>query len=103
MGLHDKADEPTRRLSGGQQKRVATARTLAQRPQLVLADEFLSELDEDNIDVVVRAVLDYLEESNAAMILIEHNIERAVEISHRTFSVREGRLTELSDLRSEQE
>jgi ABC-type nitrate/sulfonate/bicarbonate transport system ATPase subunit len=103
MGLSDKADEPTRRLSGGQQKRVATARTLAQQPQLLLADEFLSELDEDNIDVVVRAVINYLEESNAAMILIEHNIERAVEISHRTFSVREGKLTELSDLGGEQE
>ena len=103
MGLSDKADEPTRRLSGGQQKRVATARTLAQQPQLLLADEFLSELDEDNIDVVVRAVINYLEESNAAMILIEHNIERAVEISHRTFSVREGKLTELSDFGSEQE
>lgn len=103
MGLGDKADEPTRRLSGGQQKRVATARTLAQQPQLLLADEFLSELDEENVDVVVRAVLDYLEESNAAMILIEHNTERAVEISHRTFSVSQGRLTELSDHRSEQE
>ena len=82
---------------------MATARTLAQQPQLLLADEFLSELDEDNIDVVVRAVINYLEESNAAMILIEHNIERAVEISHRTFSVREGKLTELSDFGSEQE
>ena len=103
MGLSEKADEPIRRLSGGQQKRVATARTLAQQPQLLLADEFLSELDEENIEVVVQAVLDYLEESNGAMILIEHNIARAVEISHRTFSVSQGLLTELTDHRSEQE
>ena len=31
-------------------RRVATARTLAQRPRLILADEFLSELDEENFD-----------------------------------------------------
>ena len=33
MGLAEKRNEPVRRLSGGQQKRVATARTLAQRPR----------------------------------------------------------------------
>ena len=56
MGLSDKMKEPVRRLSGGQQRRVATARTLAQRPKLILADEFLSELDEDNISIVLDAV-----------------------------------------------
>ena len=55
MGLIDKIDEPVRRLSGGQQRRVATARTLAQKPKLILADEFLSELDDENISIVLQA------------------------------------------------
>ena len=49
MGLSEKTNEPVRRLSGGQQRRVATARTLAQRPKLILADEFLSELDDKTV------------------------------------------------------
>ncbi|MBT5661112.1 MAG: ATP-binding cassette domain-containing protein, partial [Euryarchaeota archaeon] len=58
LGIEDKASEPVRRLSGGQQRRVATARTLAQRPELMLADEFLGELDQTNVDIVLGAVRD---------------------------------------------
>ena len=46
MDLSHKIDEPIKYLSGGQQRRVAIARTMAQGPKLILADEFLSELDD---------------------------------------------------------
>ena len=42
MNLSDKIDEPIKYLSGGQQRRVAIARTMAQGAKLILADEFLS-------------------------------------------------------------
>lgn len=92
MGLTDKINEPVRRLSGGQQRRVATARTLAQRPRLILADEFLSELDEDNISIVLDAVKEYMSKSQSAMIIVEHNIARASEISTRLLKVKDGKL-----------
>ena len=94
MGLRDKISEPVRRLSGGQQRRVATARTLAQKPKLILADEFLSELDDDNISIVLDAVREYMEESESAMIIVEHNIQRASEISDRLLKVDDGRLVD---------
>ena len=94
MGLLDKLKEPVRRLSGGQQRRVATARTLAQRPKLILADEFLSELDDENISIVLEAVREYMIESKAAMILVEHNIKRAFEMSDRLFQVKDGKLVD---------
>ena len=94
MGLRDKISEPVRRLSGGQQRRVATARTLAQKPKLILADEFLSELDDDNISIVLDAVREYMVESESAMIIVEHNIQRASEISDRLLKVEEGKLVD---------
>ena len=103
MGLTEKKNEPVRRLSGGQQKRVATARTLAQRPQILLADEFLSELDEDNIQIVVESVIDYVKESGAAMILVEHNTERAIQLSNRIFRLIEGELVQQFIQRGEEE
>ena len=94
MGLAEKLKEPVRRLSGGQQRRVATARTLAQRPKLILADEFLSELDDDNISIVLDAVKEYMRESESAMFIVEHNIQRATEISDRLLQVSQGKLVE---------
>tara|TARA_Y100000590_G_scaffold251677_1_gene282636 strand:- start:736 stop:1422 length:687 start_codon:yes stop_codon:yes gene_type:complete len=92
MGLTEKINEPIKRLSGGQQRRVATARTLAQRPRIILADEFLSELDEETSERVVKAVLEYVRSSESAMILVEHDVSRAREISDRLLVIDDGRL-----------
>ena len=92
MGLEEKRNEPIKRLSGGQQRRVAIARTLAQRPKLILADEFLSELDEETSDRVVKAVMQYVSSSGAAMVLVEHDSSRAREISDRLLVIDDGRL-----------
>jgi len=77
MNLSDKIDEQIKRLSGGQQRRVAIARTIAQNPKLILADEFLSELDNKTVDSVWKTMLNYVEKENITLIVVEHNIERA--------------------------
>ena len=92
VGLEEKKYESVKRLSGGQQRRVAIARTLAQRPKLILADEFLSELDEKTSMRVTKAVTNYVSASGAAMILVEHDISRAKEISDRLLIIDDGRL-----------
>ena len=102
MGLFEKIREPVRRLSGGQQRRVATARTLAQQPRIILADEFLSELDDENISVVIDAVKEYMNASESAMIIVEHNIKRASQISNRLLQIKDGKLEDynLEDLKA---
>lgn len=93
VGLSEKRLEPVRRLSGGQQRRVATARTLAQSPSLIVADEFLSELDHDNAVTVLKAMRT-LTKSGSSMIMVEHNIERAREVADRIWSIENGVLVE---------
>ena len=92
MGLSDKLNEPIRRLSGGQQRRVATARTLAQKPSLIMADEFLSELDEDTMDMVLTAVTQYVRQSGAALLVVEHDVSRAKSMADRLLVIDDGRV-----------
>ena len=92
MGLSEKSTEPIRRLSGGQQRRVATARTLAQRPKLILADEFLSELDEETLNSVLKAVTNYVRESKASLIVVEHDISRAKMMADKLLVIDDGRI-----------
>ncbi len=94
LGIAHLADQPVRILSGGQQRRVATAKTLAQRPKLVLADEFLGELDDDNVDIVMNTVRAAIEAQNSAMVMVEHHEELAKLVANRVWRITEGRLVE---------
>lgn len=89
VGLSEKIDEPIRRLSGGQQRRVATARAIAQSPELVLADEFLSELDKENADLIITLMKNYVNDSQSGMLLVEHHIDRAKQIADRIIDLSE--------------
>ena len=86
MDLSDKIDEPVKRLSGGQQRRVAIARTMAQGPELILADEFLSELDDKTIENVWNTMVDYVKSNNITLVIVEHNLERA-KLAKRCFKL----------------
>ena len=94
MGLVEKMNEPIRRLSGGQQRRVATARTLAQQPTVLLADEFLGELDEETTRLVADAVLGDVRARGAALLMIEHDLARARALADRILHVQDGRIHE---------
>ena len=92
MGLEEKMNEPVRRLSGGQQRRVATARTLAQSPSLIMADEFLSELDEETMNVVLNKVTEFVRKSKSALLFVEHDISRAKSVADRLLVIDDGRV-----------
>lgn len=97
LKILDIADEPVRILSGGQQRRVAIARTLAQRPRIILADEFLGELDKENVNSIISATKKIVDEIGATLVLIEHHEERAIQLADRIWRITEGNLIEEGD------
>ena len=94
MGIIEHLNDPVRILSGGQQRRVATARALAQRPSIILADEFLGELDDENVEIVLSTVKQMVREEGVALVMVEHHEEIARSIADRIWVIEDGRLTE---------
>ena len=92
MGLSEKIYEPVRRLSGGQQRRVAIARTMAQSPKIILADEFLSELDEKTLEMVKTEVVEFVRNESSTLIVVEHDVSRAKSIADRMLVIDDGRV-----------
>jgi ABC-type lipoprotein export system ATPase subunit len=75
VGLSDRLRHYPRQLSTGQQQRVAVARALANRPQLVLADEPTGNLDRRHAREAVALIREACAESNAALLLVSHDRE----------------------------
>lgn len=92
LGLADKEPTPVHLLSGGQQRRVAVARALVQRPRLLLADEFLGELDPATTEVVAGAVKDLQRETGMALLIVEHQLDQAMLLADRVYRLKGGRL-----------
>lgn len=94
LGIEVFSENPVRILSGGQQRRVAIARALVQRPKLILADEFLGELDKDNVESIIKATKSLVSEISATLIMVEHHEERAIEIADKIWRIVDGEVIE---------
>ena len=94
LGIDEYSKNPVRILSGGQQRRVAIARALVQRPKLILADEFLGELDNENVKSIIEATKSLISEIGATLIMVEHQEERAVEIVDKIWRIVDGKVIE---------
>lgn len=90
VGLADVADTVVHELSGGQQRRVATARALVQRPRLLLADEFLGELDPETAGTVLDAVRRMRETHGTTTVFVEHHLDQARRVADIVFRLEDG-------------
>ncbi len=73
LGLSDQIHKLTSRLSIGQQQRVSIARALVNEPQLLLADEPTSSLDDENAYKVADLLSQLSKEYGAALIIVTHD------------------------------
>lgn len=92
VGILEKAYTRVDQLSGGQQQRVALARTLAQDPEIILADEPVAALD----PVTAKRVMDDFRRVNKdlgiTILLNIHHVELALEYTDRIIGIRAGKI-----------
>lgn len=94
LGLADKAEEKVFRLSGGERQRVAIARTLMQDPQILLADEFVSDLDLPRAAQVLAFVRAWAQERNLTVVMNLHEIQLVQEFADSVAILKDGRVVE---------
>ena len=73
LGLRDRLDHYPAQLSGGEQQRVATARALAAKPSLILADEPTGNLDEETAAHVMELLIKAVELNGVTLLLVTHS------------------------------
>lgn len=93
VGLSDKTENYPDQLSGGQNQRVAIARSIAMNPKLILFDEPTSALDPELIGEVLE-VMKELDKSGMTMLIVSHEMGFARETADKMFFLHEGRLLE---------
>ncbi len=90
VGIVDKAFVRADQLSGGQQQRVALARTLAQNPQIILADEPVAALDPITAKQVMDDFTRINKDMNITILINIHHVDLALQYCQRVIGIRAG-------------
>jgi ABC-type lipoprotein export system ATPase subunit len=91
VGLEHRLDHFPSKLSGGERQRVAIARSLANEPSLLLADEPTGNLDSENANLVLDLIVRLQQEQGRTMVLVTHDAAIA-ERAGRTLHMIDGRI-----------
>jgi len=97
VGLGDKLRRYPSQLSGGQRVRVALARALANRPELLLADEPTSNLDVDTEQEIMELFQELNQQHGTTILLVTHNPELA-RYGSRQLRLEGGRVSEVEQV-----
>ena len=92
VGILDKAYVRADQLSGGQQQRVALARTLAQKPEIILADEPVAALDPITATQVMDDFKRINEEMKISVLINIHHVDLALKYATRVIGIKAGEI-----------
>jgi len=98
-GLADKADQPARTLSGGEQQRLALARALATDPKVLFLDEPTASLDPANtlaIETLIKRVSNAGKGDAIRILLVSHDLGQGKRLAGDVVFLHRGRIAEHS-------
>ena len=89
FGLKDRLHHFPTQLSGGEQQRVAIARSMAVKPKLILADEPTGNLDSENSQMISNLLFEYANKNQSSFVLVTHDLKFA-EKCDRIIKIEDG-------------
>jgi ABC-2 type transport system ATP-binding protein len=92
LDLVDLLDRPSGKLSAGQKTRVSLAKSLLNRPEVLLLDEPTASLDPDTADWVRARLERYRRERGATVLLASHNMVEVERLCERVIIMKKGRI-----------
>jgi putative ABC transport system ATP-binding protein len=96
VGLAERADHLPSQLSGGQEQRVAVARSLVREPNILVADEPTGELDAQSADDVLDLFERFNKEKGTTVVMVTHD-HRATRRAGRILHLDKGDFTEVEN------
>ena len=95
VGLLQRRDHLPYQLSGGEQQRVAIARSLVNNPQVILADEPTGNLDSTTAAEIMKLLMTLCRDSGTTSVIVTHDPQVAQTCSERQFRMQDGLLMEV--------
>ena len=91
VGLLSRKHHKPSQLSGGEQQRIAVARALINKPELVLCDEPTGNLDSENSKKLMKLLKDLNKNNNQTFMIVSHDVAVA-EIGDRIIKIDDGKI-----------
>lgn len=91
VGLEQRMDHFPNQLSGGEQQRVTIARSIANKPRILLLDEPTGDLDTRSTDIVMKILIDLNMREKITMIMVTHDVGLK-QFAHRVVKMADGKV-----------
>jgi len=92
MGFSEKGKQRAKSLSSGEQQKLALLRALIFKPRLVIADEAMTALDIDSLDLFENMILEEQKKENTVWIIISHQMPHIRRLCDHIFFMHNGRI-----------